>query len=200
MLKRLIESLRPADFRSSHALFGLPSRGRRSATLLIACSDLVADPFGLIPTNVQDLYVLQNFGNLAAPPNSQGGERTDVETVVDLYDTEDIVVCGHSQCGVMRALLSSDKYGLSKPFAACLRPARKTMEILSAYSGGLRGERLLTEAARVNILVQLENLRATPSIAERLDSGDLHLHGWLYTAGVITVYDPHRAEFVDLAQ
>jgi carbonic anhydrase len=52
----------------------------------------------------------------------------------------------------------------------------------------------------VNILVQLANLRSTPSIAARLDGGDLHVHGWLYSDGVITVYDPHLAKFVDLAQ
>jgi carbonic anhydrase len=200
VLQKLIESLRPADFRSSHALFELPSRGRPSRTLLIACSDLAIDPFTLIPTNHQDLYVLQNFGNLAPPPDPEHYDATDVERAVALYQAEDIVVCGHAHCGVMRTLLSSDKYGLPAPFASRLRPAQKTKQIVAAHCGGLRGERLLTDAARVNVLVQLENLRATPSIAERLGSGELHLHGWLYTAGVITAYDPHRAEFVDLAQ
>lgn len=200
MLKKLTENLRPADFRSSHALFQLPFCRRPPVTLLIACSDLAMNPFALIPTNGQDLYVLQNPGNLATPPNPERDDATEVENAVALYQAADIVVCGHSHCGVMRSLLSSDKHGLPAPFASRLRPAQKTIRIVAAHCGGLRGERLLTEAARVNILVQLENLRATPSIAARLDGGDLHLHGWLYSGGVITAYDPRRAEFVDLAQ
>jgi carbonic anhydrase len=108
--------------------------------LLITCSDLAIDPFALIPTNVQDLYVLQNFGNLAPPPDPERDNATDVEGAVALYQAEDIVICGHSHCGVMRTLLSSDKYGLPAPVASRLRPARKTMQIVAAHCGGLRGQ------------------------------------------------------------
>lgn len=195
MLDKLIEGLRPANFRSSHALFGPPSRNGRSGTLLIACSDLAIDPLSLIPTNTRNLYVLQNFGNLAAAPDPARCDATDVESAVALYQVKDIIVCGHSHCNVMRILLCSDKFGLPKPVASRLRPAQKTKQIIAAHRGGLTGDRLLAEAARVNVLVQLENLRDTPSIAARLDGGDLHLHGWLFTGGVIAAYDPHRAGF-----
>jgi carbonic anhydrase len=200
VLSKLIASLRPAHFRSSHALFGLSHCGRSSRTLMIACSDLAADPFDLIPTNFRHLYVLQNFGNLAPPPDPQLENANDVESAVALYEARDIIVCGHSHCGVIETLLSSDKNEIPSPFAVSLRPARKTMQIVAAHCGGLRREQLLLEAARVNVLVQLENLSVIPSITARLDDGDLHLHGWLYSGGVITAYDPHRAEFVDLAQ
>jgi carbonic anhydrase len=200
MLKQLIKSLRPADFRSSHSLFDLPFRSRPPGTLLIACSDLAVDPFSLISTNAQDLYVLQNFGNLVPSPDPERHDATGVEGAVALYQVEDIVVCGHSHCGVMRTLLSSDEHRLPMPFASWLRPAQKTKQIVAAHFGALRGGRLLTEAARVNILVQLHNVRANPSIAAQLDRGNLHLHGWIYTDGTISAYDPHRAEFVDLAQ
>jgi carbonic anhydrase len=118
---------------------------------------------------------------------------------VDLDQAAGIVVRGHSHCGVMRMLLSSDKYGIPAPFASRIRPAQKPIRIVAAHCGGLGVERLLT-ATWVNVLVQLENLRATASIAARLDGGDLHLHGWLSTGGDHTAYNPRRAECVDLAR
>lgn len=200
MLKELTESLRPSDFRSSHTLFELPIRREPTVTLLLTCSDMAMNPFALIPTNVHNLYVLQNPGNLATPPDPEHDDGTEVENTVALYHAANIVVCGHSHCGVLRSLLPNDHDGLPSPFATKLRCAQKTIRIVAAHCAKLAGERLLTEAARVNVLVQLENLRAIPSIAARLDAGLLHLHGWLYTDGVITAYDPRRAEFVGLAQ
>jgi|GEM_PF-2543237 len=202
MLKRLIESLRPSDFQSSHSLFELPARGRPSHTLLITCSDLRTNPFQLISTNAHDLHVVQNFGNLVPRPDPHREEETQVEGLVGLYQVRHLVVCGHAPCGVLKTLLSPENAGLPRAMetAGRLQAALKTREIVSALRDELDQNELLAEAARVNVLVQLENLRATPAISDLLDQGDLHLHGWVYQNGSISAYDPHRAEFVGLSQ
>ena len=48
------------------------------------------------------------------------------------------------------------------------------------------------------MIEQLGNLRTHPSVAARLEQGDLQLHGWVYDLGegVVTAYDPDQAAFV----
>ena len=195
MLKKLIESLRPADFRSSHALFELPSRGRPSGNATHRVFRPGDRPLRPDPDELQDLYVLQNFGNLAPPPDPQRGDATDVESAVALYQAEGhrrlrpLALRRDENAALLRQVRASQALRISPPPCAEDHADRRRTRRRA------QGERLLAEAARVNVLVQLENLRATPSIAARLDGGDLHLHGWLYTGGVITAYDPHRAGF-----
>jgi len=49
------------------------------------------------------------------------------------------------------------------------------------------------------VLVQLENLLTIPAIARKLESGALHLHGWVLKGGLVHAYAPRRGEFVPLA-
>jgi len=201
MIRKLIAGFRPTEFRPAHALFEWPTRGRGPATLLIGCADFGVDPYSLIPTNTQNLYVLQNFGNLAGAPDPlRPAEANAVEAALALYPIRDVVVCGHSPCGVMKTLVADDPGGPAAAVAGRLHQARKTREIVSACYGRLRGEPLLTAAAQVNVLVQLENLRECPGVASRLDRGDLHLHGWVYASNAISAYDPHQGLFIPLAQ
>ncbi len=200
-LVRGLHRLRPGDFRSSHALFERPGRGQGPEALLITCSDLEIDPYSLIPTNTNDLYILQNIANLAAPYDPRRpDEHTSIEMALVLYPTKDIVVCGHWPCGVMRNLLSSGEGAEMPAVAAWLRHTEKTREIMAEHYAHLEGEPLLSATVEENVLVQLENLRTIPAVALGLDQGQLHLHGWVYAAGAIFVYDPHQEQFVPLTQ
>lgn len=198
-LTKGIHRFRPDDFRSSHALFELRTRSGRPEALVITCSDLAIDPYKLIPTNVEDLYVLQNLGNLVVPVDPQADSPSEVEQALGLYPLRDIIVCGHTPCGVMRHLLADE--GNEMPAVATwLGHAARTRAIVEEHYAGLTGEELVEVAAAENVIVQLENLRAIHAIALRLDQGSLHLHGWLYTGGMILAYDPHADGYVPLLQ
>jgi carbonic anhydrase len=194
-----IHHFRPNDFRSSHALFELRTRSGKPEALVITCSDLAIDPYALIPTNVEDLYVVQNFGNLVVPGGTQAHGASQLEQALGLYPIRDIVVCGHASCVVMRCLLA-DERDERPPVVRWLGHAARTRAIVEEHYAGLTGEDLVELAAAENVLVQLENLRALPAVALRLDQGSLHLHGWLYTGGMILAYDPQANRFVRLAQ
>jgi carbonic anhydrase len=198
-LNKGIHRFRPEDFRSSHALFELRTRSGKPEALIITCSDHEIDPCKLIPTNVEDLYVLQNFGNLVIPYDHQADSPSGVEQALGLYPVRDIIVCGHAPCGVMRHLLAGE--GNEMPWVGTwLGHAARTRAIVEEHYAGLRGEDLVEVAAAENVLVQLENLRAIPAVALRLEQGSLHLHGWLYSDGKILVYDSHADRFVPLVQ
>jgi carbonic anhydrase len=198
-----IHQLRTVEFRPSHALFQLPSRGRGPELLLIVCSDLGIDPYSLIPTNMVDLYVMQNFGNLVAPYDPRHPDvASSVEMALAVYPVKDIVICGHIPCDVIRNLLALDDTGDAETpaIANALRHAQRTRHVTAEHYHHLEGEPLLTAPIEENVLVQLENLRTLPAVASRLNRGDLHLHGWVYEPGAIFVYDPHQEQFGPLLQ
>jgi carbonic anhydrase len=198
-LRKGIHRFRPENFRSSHSLFGLGARSGGPEALVITCSDLETDPYRLIPTNVDDLYIIQNVGNLVIPHDSGAVSPTGVEQALALYPLRDIIVCGHTPCGVMRHLLA-DERDEPPPVAAWLGHAARTRAIVREHYHGHKGEGLVEVAAAENVLVQLENLRTIPAVALRTDQGSLHLYGWLYTDGEIMAYDPRAERFVPLAQ
>jgi carbonic anhydrase len=144
-----IHQWHPVEFRPSHALFQLPSRGQGPETLLIACSDLGMDPYSLIPTNMVDLYLMQNFGNVVAPYDPRHPDvASSVETALALYPVKDIIICGHSPCDVIRNLLALDDRGDAETpdLANALRHAQRTRQVTAEHYRRLEGEPLLTAA------------------------------------------------------
>jgi carbonic anhydrase len=201
ILVKGIHRLCASEFRSSHTLFQLP--GRQPEALLITCSDLAIDPYSLIPTNGTDLYVLKNFGNLAASYDAQRPDQVNsVENAFALYPIQDLVVCGHTSCHAMTYLVPRDGERDAELPAVrnALRHAARTRQIMAERYGHLEGESLLTAASQENVLVQLENVRTIPAVASRLERGNLHLHGWIYSCGAIFAYDPREEQFVPLVQ
>jgi carbonic anhydrase len=199
-----LHQFRPEYFRSSHRLFEQAARGYKSEALIVTCFSLGVTPHSLIPTNLQDLHIhhiLQNIGNIVAPYDPLAGdEPSSIETALALYPVKDIIICGHSPCCAMRHILAPDE-ALAMPAAsAWLAHAARTRQIVEDHYQLLTGDDLLTVAAEENVLVQLENLRTIPAIAIRLDQGRLFLHGWIYSAGAVSVYDPRREQFVPQAQ
>jgi carbonic anhydrase len=52
-------------------------------------------------------------------------------------------------------------------------------------------------AIQENVIVQLQNLQTLPSVAARLASGNLNLHGWVYKleTGDVFAYDGESGQF-----
>jgi carbonic anhydrase len=192
-----VHHFQAADFPTSHRLFE-PGNTRRRAALLIVCSDLGINPFHLIPTNLADLYPLQNIGNIVLPSGAHQspGEST-VEQMVAFYKPTDIVICGHTPCSVLDSLNDPAWNELSKA-AALLRQAQTILE--QHYADIKDPEDRRDILARENVLVQLENIRTLGSVSLGLDIRELHLHGWLYRDKSIYAYEVRLEQFVPLAQ
>jgi carbonic anhydrase len=189
------------DFAPAHRLFELGGSARRKGALLIVCSDLKINPHQLIPTNLADLYVGQSLGNNVVPGG--GGPSSDfgsIEQMVALYGPTDIVICGHTPCGVLDLLGTSGNDEMPS-VAGFLRHASRAQTIVERHYAAIKDQEDRRDVlARENVLVQLENLRTIPTVALALDRGDLHLHGWMHRNGAVYTYDVHQEQFVPLAQ
>ena len=104
-LVKEVHHFQEANFRSAHRLFELADSTRKPAVLIITCSELQFPPHRLIPSNLDRVYVLQKFANIVAPwTGSKPLASGSIEAALGLYSPTDIIVCGHSPCGILEKL------------------------------------------------------------------------------------------------
>jgi carbonic anhydrase len=182
-------------------LFQKLALGQRPEALFITCADSRIDPCMLTQTKPGDLFICRVIGNVVPPyPDAIGGVSATIEYAVGVLGVLDVIVCGHTDCGVMKGVINPEALEPLSSVSAWLnyaQPARQAAESLQKSDSS--PEFLLAVTER-NVIEQLGNLRTHPSVAARLEQGDLRLHGWLYDLGegIVTTYDPDQAAFVPL--
>jgi carbonic anhydrase len=190
-------------FRSHQALFERLATRQEPDTLLITCSDSRVVPSLITQTDPGDLFIIRNAGNLVPTwsVGAGGGEAATIEYAVEVIGVRDVIVCGHSHCGAMTALLDPASVAHLPTLSGFLGHAEATRRIMLERYQHLSGQALLTATVEENVLVQLEHLRTHPSVAARLASGRLALHGWVYklATGEVFAYDPSSGQYAPLA-
>lgn len=191
LLQGIVEfrrTVRP-DYRETFRRLALE---QKPDTLFIACSDSRVVPNLFASTEPGDLFVIRNVGNLVPPRGAAHCESVAaaVEFALAQLPIEDIVVCGHSECGAMRALYRADQGA---------GPAlRRWLEVAELTLDRLREGEDHNALSKANVLQQLDNLRTHPGVAEAEAEGRLRLHGWYFDIGQADVcaYDPQAARWL----
>ena len=185
-------------FRSHRELFARLAKGQNPDVLLITCSDSRICPNLITQTDPGELFIVRNAGNLIPPHDAaQGGTAATIEYAVEALGVTDLIVCGHSQCGAMQALLRPESLERMPIVRAWLENAAKTKRIIAENYRHLEGNALLTAMAEENVLVQLDNLRTHPSVRSRIVGNRLRLHGWVYQieTGRVFAYDHTTGQY-----
>src|SRR5919112_155812 len=173
-------------------LFGKLAAGQSPEALVITCSDSRVDPFLFTQAQPGQLFVLRNAGNLVPKYDGfVGGVTATIEFAVVGLRVPNIVVCGHSGCGAITGLLHPETLENMPNVEDWLRRHAEPVREILAQAGRLGGPDELPQAVDANVLVQLENLRSHPSVAEALAVGQIKLHGWVYdiASGEVRAYD-----------
>ncbi|MBA3858973.1 MAG: carbonate dehydratase [Cyanobacteria bacterium PR.3.49] len=205
-MKKLVKGLHQFQtqiFLSQKELFDRLSKGQSPDALFITCSDSRISPNLITQTEPGELFILRNAGNIVpAYGASNGGEGATVEFAVNGLGVKDIIVCGHSLCGAMNALLHPEKLENLPLLASWLSHAEATRRIAIENYKNLPGEDLQNIAVQENVLVQLENLRTHPAVAAKISRGELNLHAWVYKieTGTVFYYDSKEGQFEQLTQ
>jgi carbonic anhydrase len=189
-------------FTSEREFFERLADGQTPETLFITCSDSRINPNLLTNTRPGELFILRNAGNIVPPYGAaNGGEGATIEYAVAALGVKDIIVCGHSHCGAMNALIAPAGLEELPTVRAWLGHAEMTRRIIRENYAHLEGQALVTATVQENVLAQLENLRTHPAVAARLARGALHLHGWVYKieTGEVFSFDPTSGQFGPLA-
>ena len=188
-------------FPKHRELFHKLALGQRPEALFITCADSRIDPCMLTQTKPGELFICRVIGNVVPRyPETVGGVSATIEYAVGVLGVADVIVCGHTDCGVMKGVQNPDALKPLTNVTAWLKHAEPARVAAEASKAKPASPRFLITLTERNVVEQLKNLGTHPVVAARLQQGDLRLHGWVYhiAKGTVTSYDPDRDRFVPI--
>jgi carbonic anhydrase len=160
--------------------------GQTPDALFITCSDSRVVPDLLISTDPGDLFVMRNVGNLIPPSTVDGtamgdlSEASAIEYAVLVLKVRDIVICGHSECGAMKAALARELLPETPNLMKWLHHSAAAVFRLDQEGPLDKRLELHNQLSQMNVLVQLEHLASYPIVRDRIAAGTLKLSGWWF--------------------
>ena len=203
-MQRMLEGIvkfRSVDFEAHRDLFDSLKTEQKPHTLFITCSDSRLDPNLITGALPGELFSIRNIANLVPPFRTTAeyvATTAAIEYAVLYMEVENIIVCGHSNCGGCAACL--------KPaaFLAEMPHTQKWLNLASTVRDRVLKEIPADEPEarewmmeQANVVEQLKHLIGYPYIRERVISGQLKLGGWHYIieTGEVFIYDENTDEF-----
>ena len=191
-----------AEYERNVARLMLPTLRRLAdvhapSTMFLTCGDARIVPNVITSSGPGDLFTVRNIGNLVG---TDGSVAAAVEFAVGTLGVAEVVVCGHSSCGAMKALVSGPPAG-APALESWLRHAAPSLDrfrtrphpTIEGHVPAAEWDRL----ALHNVLEQLDRLRTQPTVATALAAGRVRLIGMYFDVAAARVYlhDPATGDF-----
>jgi carbonic anhydrase len=169
--------------------FAQLAKGQSPEVLFITCSDSRVVPALITGARPGQLFELRTAGNIVPPYLSERptGEAATIEYAVEVLGVQDIVVCGHSHCGAVGALVRGDDLDAVPAVRDWLAHAA------DAPSAADPDDPTVMRAVQNHVLAQLLRLRSYPCVEKRLADGRLRVRGWYYEVHTGAVRE-HRVD------
>ncbi len=182
--------------------FAMLAKGQSPDVLFIACSDSRVAPNWFASTDPGDLFVVRNVGNLVPPsgakPNPDQIDESAlaaVEFAIMQLHVPHIVVCGHSDCGAMNALLSGVTPENTPHLKSWLHYGSPALQ---TFNSGLIKPNIgftpVNQLSQINVLQQIEHLKSYPFVRRNVEAGKLTIHGWWFDIAKADVYSYREGE------
>jgi carbonic anhydrase len=169
-------------------------------TLIIACADSRVDVESITSSGPGEVFIARNIGNMVpAYGEMLGGVSAVIEYAVSALKVKHVMICGHSDCGAMKALLNPESTATMPTVRSWLSNGHAALKVAGAlgHADDRSSERLrlLTEQ---NVLMQMAHLKTHPSVAGALAQNAITLSGWVYEIGTgqVRIVEDGQREFV----
>jgi carbonic anhydrase len=200
---RGLKRFRKKVYPKHRELFQKLALQQRPSALFITCADSRIDPCLLTQTKPGELFLCRVIGNIVPRyPESIGGVSATIEYAVGVLGVADVIVCGHTDCGVMKGLLNPEALKPLANVSAWLTHGDAAREAVQEQRGTLSEPDFLLALTERNVVEQLKNLHTHPAVAARLEQGNLKLHGWVYhiAKGTVTRYSSRGEKFIRIRE
>ncbi|MEU9112856.1 carbonic anhydrase [Streptomyces sp. NPDC048483] len=187
---------RIAERSEERETYGRLAAGQSPLALFITCSDSRVIPSLITGAQPGELFELRTAGN-AVPEYQEGmaasSEAATIEYAMRVLRVADIVVCGHSHCGAVGAKIRGEDLTGAPAVRDWL--AQQLSDALPKDE-----EPSVAAAVQQHVREQLDRLRRYPCVQERLDAGEVKLHGWFYEVhtGLVAAHQPATDLFLPL--
>jgi carbonic anhydrase len=172
---------------------------QRPHTLFVTCADSRVDPELITQCGPGEIFVSRNIGNIVPAYGEMiGGVSAVLEYAVMELGVDHVIVCGHTDCGAMKALIQYDSLSTLPVTKAWLRNAEAALSVAREAEN----PDLLHALTEENVLLQMMHLRTHPSVAGKIARRKLSIYGWIYDIanGDVRIHDPNRDQFLSIDQ
>lgn len=145
--------------------------------LYIGCADSRVPANEIMGVGPGDVFVHRNIGNVVANTDLNVGAV--IEYAVVYLKVRHIIVCGHYDCGGVRAAMQPRDLGILNPWLRNIRDVYRLHEAeLAAVPEETRRYERLVE---LNVVEQCLNVIKTAAVQRAyLESGAPVVHGWVF--------------------
>lgn len=181
--KKWVESKKTTD----KDFFSHLSKGQSPEILYIGCSDSRVSAEELTGTEPGQMFVHRNIANLV--PNNDINSAAVIEYAISHLKVKHVVVCGHYNCGGVKAAMEAKDLGILNPWLRNIRDVyRLHKDTLNAITDEEEKYKKLVE---LNVSEQCINIIKTAALQKAyLNTGYPYVHGW--------VFDIHSGQLIDL--
>lgn len=162
------------------------------------CADSRILPAMLLQTKAGEIFTERTPGNIVPRYSDHvGGVTASMEYAVMVLRVPLIIICGHTDCGVMKAMLAPEQTSGMPALQTWMRHALAARERLLRDHPDASNEEKLRLITEYNVLEQLENLKTHPAVEAGMAKGELEIQGWIYDigGGSVSVADPQSGVF-----
>lgn len=162
------------------------SKGQSPEFLYIGCSDSRVTAEDLMGLQPGEVFIHRNIANVVC--NIDLNVQSVLNYAVRILKVKHIIVCGHYECGGVKAAMQSKDLGLLNPWLRNIRDVYRIHkdELNAIEDDNLRYNRLI----ELNVEEQCINVVKLASVQEAYAERDLKVYGW--------VFDIHTGRLIDL--
>ena len=167
--------------------------GQSPDVFFIACSDSRVAVNVFASTEPGDLFVIRNAGNFVTPFSSSDvvpedeSEVAALEFALEYLKVPHIIVCGHSDCGAIKALCQGRENVEFPHLRSWLRHGEEALKRVRSKAK-MEGPAEVNAVSKENVLLQMEHLKSYERVADRVEKGQLMLHGLWFDIQNTDVY------------
>lgn len=151
--------------------------------LFITCSDSRIDPNLITQSKPGSMFIYRNIGNMLPRDTSKTSEASAaIQYAVDILKVSEIIICGHSDCGAMKAVLHPEETRPLNHIHSWIAHSREEIQskLKDRMSAHESSKKRLSAAVKLNVLLQVERMKSLDIVKEKLQKAELKIHAWVY--------------------
>ncbi|NLZ66956.1 MAG: carbonic anhydrase [Clostridiaceae bacterium] len=194
-LKKRIEQFRELEYAFNKDFYQALKEGQKPHTLFIGCSDSRVDAETLFQATAGEIFQIRNIANIVPreeEPDTHPSVVSAIEYAVKVLNVENVIVCGHSNCGGCAAIRNLDEYKEKLPYTGeWITQSVSISDYIDYKYPDMNEDDKIIMLEKLNAVQQLDNLMTYDFVREKFESGDLNLQAYYYDIGTgsISVYD-----------
>lgn len=200
-ITRGVNKFQSEVYPAQRAMFERLQMGQEPLAMFITCADSRVNPNLVTQTDPGEIFIERNPGNMVPPyVEFVGGVTAGVEYAMLALKVPVIIVCGHTDCGVMKALLNPQQVEGMPGVQHWMSHGVAARNLVLTEVGDAPEGQQLRRMTECNVLAQIEHLKTHPSVRSRMQRDEIEVRGWVYDIGDGSVreYNPAAGTFEHL--